>query len=142
MQFREPSVGGATLSKLFRGLDFICDILEDEAREVPGMEPALWKQRGKTAIPVGKYQLALENSSRFGADTLTVTEVPGFQYIRIHGGNTQFDTEGCLLPGERNGVCTVAHSQFNLQLLRDIVVPSLRAGEDVWLEILAPEVRA
>ena len=136
--FREPSVGGATLSKLFLGLIEICDVLEDEMREVPGMDVSLWKQHGKTAIPAGLYKITLENSSRFGPDTLTVKDVPGFQYIRIHGGNTQFDTEGCLLPGTRNSEKTVAGSQVALKALRAIVIPALQAGVDVLIEIFNP----
>lgn len=137
---REHSTGGATLSKLFHNNVYVCDVLEDEIREIPGMEPALWKQHGKTAIPSGLYRIGLENSSRFGADTLTVLNVPGFQYIRIHGGNTQFDTEGCLLPGTRNSSNTVAGSQNALRGLRALVVPALQAGDDVMLEIKNPLV--
>lgn len=101
---REPSVNEATLGKLYDRGQFVCDILEDEIREIHGVPVAEWKVHSKTAIPAGAYKLALENSSRFGPDTLTVTGVTGFQYIRIHGGNSQFDTEGCLLPGTRNSV--------------------------------------
>lgn len=136
--FREPSKGGATLSKLFLGLTEICDVLEDEMREVPGMDVSLWKQHGKTAIPAGLYKIVLENSSRFGPETLTVKDVPGFQYIRIHGGNTQFDTEGCLLPGTRNTETTVAGSQVALKALRALILPALKAGEEVLIEIFNP----
>lgn len=138
--FREPSVDGATLSKLYFGAQHICDVLEDEIREVPGVEVMLWKVKGRTAIPSGTYMLALQNSMRFGADTLTVTCVPGFEYIRIHGGNTQLDTEGCLLPGTRNGTNTVKDSRVALQRLRDLIVPSLRRGEPVILKIINPPV--
>jgi hypothetical protein len=133
---REPSKGGATLSKLYFQGVHVCDILEDEVREIPGVPVAEWKEKGRTAIPADTYKLSLQMSSRFGPDTLTVDDVPGFQYIRIHGGNTQFDTEGCLLPGNRNTPNTVAHSRVALSSLRNIVVPKIMAGEDVWLEIL------
>lgn len=137
---REPSKDGATLSVLYLGAYAICDVLEDEVREVPGMEVVLWKVKGRTAIPAGSYALALENSLRFGPDTLTVRGVPGFEYIRIHGGNTQLDTEGCLLPGTRNGTNTVKDSRVALQRLRDLIVPSLRRGEPVILKIINPPV--
>lgn len=132
---REPSKGGATLSRLFHGQTFLCDILEDEVREQPGIPVAEWKQAGRTAIPSGLYRITLEYSNRFGPDTLTVANVPGFAGIRIHGGNTQFDTEGCLLPGTRNSDTTVAGSQFALKGLRAIIVPALQEGEEVMLEI-------
>ena len=139
---REPSKDGATLSVLYLGSYAVCDVLEDEIREVPGVEVMLWKVKGRTAIPSGTYMLALQNSMRFGADTLTVTCVPGFEYIRIHGGNTQLDTEGCLLPGTRNGANTVKDSRVALQRLRDLIVPGMRRGEQVTLMIVNPPVSA
>lgn len=133
---REPSVKGATLSKLFRGAMFICDILEDEVREKPGVDVAEWKAWGKTAIPAGKYRITREFSKRFGPDTLTLLDVPGFAGVRIHGGNTQEDTEGCLLPGLRNSANTVTKSRIHLALL-DMIVRE--AGtEEVWIEINNP----
>ena len=134
---REPSVGEATLSRLCVETDFICDVLEDQVREVVGTTVASWKIHGRTAIPAGLYRLSLEMSGRFGPDTLTVNDVDGFEYIRIHGGNTSANTEGCLLPGTRNSANTVAHSQDALRDLRAIVVPAIKAGEEVWLEIRA-----
>lgn len=84
---REPSQGGATLSKLFLGLDFLCDVLEDEVREIPGKPVSEWKIKGHTAIPAGTYEIEARQSGHFGPDTLTLLDVPGFQYIRIHAGN-------------------------------------------------------
>ena len=136
--FREPSVEGATISKLFNGLDFVCDVLEDEIREVVGAPVESWKVKDKTAIPAGTYPVTLVHSARFGPDTLTLNEVPGFLYIRIHGGNTQHHTEGCLLPGTRNSVNTVAGSQVALRKLRELVVPELQGGGEVTIEIFNP----
>jgi hypothetical protein len=140
--FREPSVDGATLSKLFHGLEFLCDILEDQVREVAGQPVSEWKIKERTAIPAGTYPITLVHSARFGPDTLTLSNVPGFLYIRIHGGNTQHDTEGCLLPGTRNSASTVASSQVALRKLRELVVPELQAGGEVTIEIFNPSVEA
>jgi hypothetical protein len=140
--FREPSMDGATLSKLFNGLDFLMDVLEDEVREKVGIPVAEWKQKTKTAIPAGKYRITLENSSRFGPDTLTLKDVEGFEYIRVHAGNTQFDTDGCLLVGERNSSNTVALSRANLVKLKALVLPKIKAGEEVWIEIFNPLLEA
>jgi hypothetical protein len=136
--FREPSVEGATISKLFHGLEFICDVLEDEIREVEGVPVESWKVKEKTAIPAGNYPITLVHSNRFGADTLTLNNVPGFLYIRIHGGNTQHHTEGCLLPGTRNSKNTIAGSQTALRELRELVVPEIQAGNAVTIEIFNP----
>ena len=134
--FREPSRGGATLSKLFLGLDFVCDVLEDEVREVPGAPVSDWKIKGHTAIPAGTYQVVAHQSARFGPDTLTLLDVPGYKYIRIHGGNTIGDTEGCLLPGVRNTPVTVAQSKVSLARIKAVALPALRAGRKVQIEII------
>lgn len=134
--FREQSQGGATMSRLFLGLDYICDVLEDEVREVPGVPVSEWKIKGATAIPSGTYEIELKQSGHFGPDTMTLMNVPGYQYIRIHAGNTIGDTEGCLLPGIRNSLVTVGQSKVNLERLKAVVVPAIRAGEKVTIEII------
>jgi|TARA_R110000868_G_scaffold25246_2_gene98509 hypothetical protein len=134
---RERSVDGATLGKVYINNVFVADILEDEVREVFGIPVANWKIPGKTAIPRGTYRVALQQSMRFGPDTLTLLDVPGFKYIRIHGGNTASNTEGCLLPGVRNSTNTVAASQTTLRALHGLIAPTIRQGKSVHWEINA-----
>jgi hypothetical protein len=141
-QFRAPSVGGATLSKLWLNGAHICDICEDEVREIPGAPVSDWKIYGVTAIPTGLYRITLEDSVHFGPNTLTVTGVPGYEHIRIHGGNTSADTEGCLLPGTRNSASTVASSQAALRVLHAIIEPEIDAGGTVMWEILPAPMEA
>jgi hypothetical protein len=136
--YREDSVDGATLSKLYHGGDYICDILEDVVREEKGIPVAVWKVHGKTAIPAGTYEITLENSARFGPNTMTLKDVEGFEYIRIHGGNTAENTEGCLLTGSRNSSNTVAKSQIALANLKQLVVNAMVRDERVWIEICPP----
>lgn len=51
------------------------------------------------AIPFGRYPLLLLNSRRFQMVTPHLQDVPGRTAIEIHPGNTQLDTEGCILVG-------------------------------------------
>lgn len=136
--YREPSQGGSTLGRLFCDGTFLCDVLEDEIREVTGVPVGNWKQAGVTAIPAGVYQVTVEHSPRFGPGTLTLPNVPGFAGIRIHAGNKHQDTEGCLLPGTRNSANTVRDSRIAVWQLRDRVVNALAAKEAVTICIRNP----
>ena len=96
-----------TTGQLYVDGQFFCFTLEDKVREVPNVPVETWKIHGETAIPSGIYEVFLENSPKFGPDTMTLRDVPGFSKIRIHSGNTQDDTEGCIIIGYRvieNGI--------------------------------------
>ncbi len=96
-----------TFGKLYVAGVYFCDVLEDTDRGLcADMSPARIegiKVPGKTAIPYGTYRVTFEYSPRFRRDMLTVCGVQGFSGIRIHAGNTEEDTEGCLLLGKRQG---------------------------------------
>ena len=104
---RFSSDSDSTLGLLFNVTDkrkFLCFTLEDEFREN--------KIKGETRIPAGTYPITLRTeggfneryTEKFGEDfnkgMLWVREVPGFEYILIHIGNNDDDTEGCLLVGD------------------------------------------
>lgn len=119
---------------------FVCHTLEDVVREVPGLPVAEWKIKGKTAIPAGRYRVTLEDSPRFGPATLTINDVPGYQWIRMHAGNTDADTEGCILLGEliHTGQIVGGTSRPAVKKVRDLVMEAINAGEEVWIEIENP----
>ncbi len=77
--------------------------LEDPVREFRIGETWKWdklrKIAGRTAIPSGTYPLSLTMSSRFGVVLPLLSNVPDFTGVRIHGGNSVYDTEGCILLG-------------------------------------------
>lgn len=135
---REPSVNETTLGKLYDRGVYLCDILEDEIREQHGVPVAKWKVHSRTAIPAGTYQVTLEDSPRFGKNTLTLIGVEGYKYIRIHAGNDKDDTEGCLITGERNSNCTVKNSRISLAALKQRIVNDILGGEVVLMQIENP----
>ena len=82
---------------------FLAYTLEDEARDE--------KIKGETRIPAGTYKVTLRTvggyharyTKKYGSfhkGMLWVREVPGFEYILIHTGNTDEHTMGCLLVGD------------------------------------------
>lgn len=109
-------------------------VLEDVVREVPGKPVKDWKIPRETAIPVGKYKVVIDVSQRFGKRMMRLLDVPGFEGIRIHAGNTSHDTEGCLLTGkerdEKHG--EVSGSRIACAALFDKVDKALNKGDDVW----------
>jgi hypothetical protein len=73
----------------------ICFTLEDQVRRN--------KIAGKTAIPAGKYEIAVTWSNRFKKQMPLLMSVPFFSGVRIHKGNMAESTEGCLLVGRKKG---------------------------------------
>ena len=93
---REWYTETVTIGRLtIEGNDWSCYTLEDRRRP-DGAE----KVPGKTAISAGTYPVVLTKSYRFKRITPELLSVPGFTHIRIHIGNTETDTEGCILVGE------------------------------------------
>ena len=100
---QEDSTSGLLFEDTDLGLKFLCYTLEDERRAL--------KVKGETRVPAGTYKLALRKEGgfhkrykgKYGAwhrGMLHVTDVPGFQWILIHTGNTDEHTAGCLLVGD------------------------------------------
>jgi hypothetical protein len=94
----------ATLGVLYNGTNFVCYTLEDEFRQE--------KIRGETRIPSGEYEIKFRKvlspateryRDKFDWFTYHVElqDVPNFQYVYIHIGNDDDDSDGCILVGEQ-----------------------------------------
>ncbi len=90
---------------------------------------------GETAIPDGRYRVIVNNSPRFGRDLPLLLDVPNFEGIRIHSGNTAKDTEGCILVGRKRVPGAVQESRAAFDPLFSQIVAALRNNDEVWITI-------
>lgn len=98
-----------TIGKLFIDGVYFCDTLEDKVRDV--------KIKGVTAIPTGKYKVKITMSNRFKKLMPLLIDVPNFEGVRIHSGNTSEDTEGCILVGKNSETGKVTNSRNTFEKL-------------------------
>lgn len=88
-----------------------CWTLEDAWR-VPGV-----KIDGATCIPSGRYEIVWTFSKRFKVFMPLLVDVHMFDGIRIHPGNTDADTRGCILPGQTRSVSSIGRSRLAYEAL-------------------------
>ena len=97
------STSGIMMEETDIGLRFLCYTLEDERR--------VMKVQGETRVPAGTYNITLRTEGGFNKKyskrfpgihkgMLWVRDVPNFEYILIHCGNTDDHSAGCLLVGD------------------------------------------
>ena len=92
-----------TMGRLAIDGEPFCDTLEPTDRHLDAitMRPEQ-KLYGQTAIPTGSYPVVLTYSPRFKRTLPLLKNVPHFEGIRIHPGNTSADTSGCILVGRQS----------------------------------------
>lgn len=127
-----------TIGRLYVDNHLFCDTCEDKVRDIEREG----KVYGKTAIPYGTYKVTLgvqspKYSQRAAYDWCKgylprLLNVPHFDGILIHAGNTADDSSGCILVGENKVVGKVINSMATLKRLYGILK---EAGEDITLTI-------
>ena len=124
------------------GREFLCYTLEDEYRNEKVMH--------ETRVPAGTYEIKLRKEGGFhGRYTkrfpdfhggmLHVQDVPGFEYILIHTGNTDEHTSGCLIIGDsqennklmKNGF--IGKSTQAYKRVYPLILTALNAGKEVTI---------
>jgi len=124
---------------------FLAYTLEDEQRDVK-----VW---GETRIPAGTYKLKLRTeggfhnkyASKYGnfhKGMIHVQDVPGFEWILWHTGNTDEHTAGCLILGNSQTNNRIAKDGFigssvdAYKFVYPRVVSAIEAGIDVEVEYI------
>lgn len=109
------------IGKLYIDGEYFCDTLEDKDRGLTDnmtvYEISKIKVKKETAIPTGTYKVTITYSNRFKKNMPLINNVKGFKGIRIHSGNTDKDTEGCILVGQNKVVGQVINSQATYKVL-------------------------
>ena len=139
----------STIGVLFIDNVFACFTIEDEFRTV--------KVKGETRIPSGTYKIILrkeggkhENYLKKFPQThkgmLWLQDIPNFQYVLIHIGNTDIDSEGCILIGdsisqnitERGAIAQSANAYARIY---PIIANTVIKGEMVTIEIFDEKIK-
>ena len=126
-----------TIGKLYIDGKYFCDTLEDTVRDTNKsckFDNGEKKVKGKTAIPYGTYEIKWTYSPRFKKYTPQLMNVPSFEGIRIHSGNSSTDTEGCLLLGENKKVGMVLNSRATINKFYPLIKKACSKGK-VTIEI-------
>lgn len=138
-----------TIGKMYVDGAYICDTLEDKDRgltsnmstaQISGM-----KVHGGTAIPTGRYLVDMKTvSPRFGGRAQyqfckgrlpRICNVPGYNGVLIHIGNTEKDTEGCILVGENKERGKVLNSTATFRKLYPTLKAADERGEQIYITI-------
>lgn len=88
-----------TLGKLYINKEFFCSTIEDKYRDLSKEK----KVYGETCIPFGTYKVIINMSPKYKRLMPRLLDVPHFDGILIHYGNTEQDSAGCLIVGKRSG---------------------------------------
>ena len=122
-----------TIGTLYVNGERFCDTLEDKVRNLAGGES---KVPGETAIPEGRYKVIVNRSPKFGRDLPRLLDVPMFEGVLIHRGNTDEDSAGCILVGENKVKGKVINSTPYEEKLVALCKAALAEGETIEIEIV------
>ena len=128
-----------TIGKLFINGVYECDVLEDKVRDLNHdgkFDDGEVKVFAQTAIPYGTYQIDITYSERFKRLLPLLENVPEFDGIRIHPGNTAADTHGCLLVGHNTAVGVVTDSKKAFDKLFPKLAAAHEAKESIFITIV------
>ncbi len=135
-RFKAPEY---TIGDLYIDGQWFCNTLEDTDRDLSQDMLLTYiqnkKVKSQTAIPTGTYKVDMDTVSpkysnyskypyakQFNAKMPRLLNVKGFEGILIHAGNTQKDTDGCILVGINKVKGQVINSQATWKKLMSVLL--------------------
>lgn len=149
-----------TFSKLHLDNEYQCEGIEDEYRAI--------KVKGETRVPEGIYPLKCRVSPSFSKyfyshpttyelitreeyqrnpgkysgytphELIWIDPIPGFQFVLLHWGNTDDDTEGCYIVGTARGLISgqpaVTSSKAAYMRVYPKIMRAIKSGEPCTVE--------
>lgn len=130
-----------TIGKFYIDGKYYCDTIEDKDRGIDKTTPLSKiksvKIANKTAIPTGTYDLTMKVQSPKYLKSNTfvryckaymprILNIPGFDGVLLHTGNTAEDSSGCIILGYNKTIGKVLDSMSAFKQ----VYPILKAASD------------
>ena len=142
-----------TIGKLYVDGEYVCDTIEDAVRDLDKdgkFANGEVKIPGKTAIPYGRYEITMKVKSpkysnfskyswakKYDGYLPRLLNVPHFDGVLIHVGNSALDSEACVLVGENKVVGKVINSVNTFRrLMDDYLVPAKKRNEKIVITII------
>lgn len=136
-----------TIGKLYVDGEYFCDTIEDKDRglfqNMPLEQIKEKKIKYQTAIPTGTYKVTLSvQSPKFSQKEQynfcngylpRLIDVPGFEGILIHIGNTAEHSGGCILVGENKVKGQVINSTATFNKLYEVLKS---ATDEITIDIV------
>ena len=128
-----------TVGRLYVNDRLFCNTLEDRIVDknkngvFDGDEKKVY---GESAIPYGTYKIIYNWSPKFGRNLPRLLNVPHFEGILIHPGNTAADSAGCILVGKNTEVGRLTNSRYISDELNKLIDEAQRKGEPITIEIV------
>ena len=142
-----------TIGKLYVDGEYVCDTIEDTVRDLDKdgkFANGEVKIPGKTAIPYGRYEITMKVKSpkysnfskyswakKYDGYLPRLLNVPHFDGVLIHVGNSALDSEACVLVGENKVVGKVINSVNTFRRLMDeYLIPAKKRNEKIVITII------
>ena len=120
---RRPQTDGVQMGDLYLDGAFLAFTLEPSSDEA------------HPCIPSGRYRIVMTMSTRFKRMMPLLLDVPGRSGIRIHSGNIEGDSSGCLILGSTRTNTTVGKSRAACNDFESLLAGPLARGEDIWIDV-------